>query len=48
MPETSKTSNSRSSEVGLFNQIAMFSAGGLAISMALVLVDGFPILYPWF
>jgi hypothetical protein len=43
------TSNdSRSSEVGLFHQIAMFSASGLAMSMMLVFVGGLRILYPWF
>jgi hypothetical protein len=37
-----------SKEVGLFNQIAMFSVSGLAGSMAFVVVGGFQILYPWF
>ena len=42
-------SDSRSSiEAGLFNQIALFSASGLAMSMALVFVGGVRILYPWF
>jgi len=37
-----------SMEVSLFNQIAMFSAGGLVMSMALVIVGGLRILHPWF
>jgi hypothetical protein len=37
-----------SMEIGLFNQIAVFSAGGLAMSLALVFVGGVRILYPWF
>jgi hypothetical protein len=36
-----------SMEAGLFQQIAMFSAGGLAMSMTLVVVGGLRILYPW-
>ena len=40
--------DSRSLESGLFNQIAMFSASGLAMSMALVFAGGLRILYPWF
>ena len=35
-------------EAGLFNQIAMFSASGLVMSMALVFVGGVQTLYPWF
>jgi len=42
------TSNGLSTEVSLFNQIAMFSAGGLAMSMAFVVVGGLRIIYPWF
>jgi hypothetical protein len=46
------TSNARngsaSSEAGLFHQIALFSASGLAMSMAFVFVGGVRILYPWF
>jgi hypothetical protein len=34
-------------EAGLFHQIAMFSASGLALSMTLVIVGGFRILSPW-
>jgi hypothetical protein len=37
-----------SMEAGLFNQIALFSASGLAMSMAFVFVGGVRILYPWF
>ena len=37
-----------SMEAGLFNQIALFSASGLAMSMASVFVGGVRILYPWF
>jgi hypothetical protein len=37
-----------SMEAGLFNQIAIFSAGGLVMSMAFVIVGGLQILYPWF
>ncbi len=33
---------------GLFNQIVLFSASGLAMSMALIFVCDFRILYPWF
>jgi hypothetical protein len=35
-------------EAGLFNQIVLFSASGLAMSMAFVFVGGVRILYPWF
>lgn len=38
--------HNRSSEIGLFQQIVLFSAGGLAMSMALVFVGGLRILYP--
>jgi hypothetical protein len=49
MLNVSNESNSRSSiETGLFNQIALFSASGLAMSMAFVFVGGVRILYPWF
>ena len=44
----SNASKSPSSEAGLFNQIAMFSVSGLAMSMAFIVVGGFQILYPWF
>ncbi|HET7887315.1 MAG TPA: hypothetical protein VFL62_13890 [Bradyrhizobium sp.] len=37
-----------SMEAGLFNQIALFSASGLVMSMAFVFVGGVRILYPWF
>jgi hypothetical protein len=33
---------------GLFNQIVLFSASGLAMSMAFVFVGGVQIVYPWF
>jgi hypothetical protein len=46
------TSNARNGlslvEAGLFNQIALFSVSGLAMSMAFVFVGGVRILYPWF
>jgi hypothetical protein len=46
---TSNVSKGRSSmEAGTFNQIVLFSAGGLAMSMAFVFVGGVRILYPWF
>jgi hypothetical protein len=49
MLNVSNASNSRSSiEAGLFNQIALFSASGLAMSMAFVFGGGVRILYPWF
>jgi hypothetical protein len=49
MLNTSITTNGFSSmEAGLLNQIAMFSAGGLVMSMAFVVVGGFRIMYPWF
>jgi hypothetical protein len=34
-------------ELSLFNQIAMFSAAGLSMSLALVFVGGLRIMYPW-
>ena len=49
MLNTSNARNNRSSiEAGLFNQIALFSAGGFAMSMAFIFVGGVRILYPWF
>ena len=36
----------RSVEGSLFNQIAMFSAAGLSMSLALVFVGGLRIVYP--
>lgn len=49
MPHESIVNNSRpSTEFGIFNQIALFSAGGLAMSMASIFVGGVRILYPWF
>jgi hypothetical protein len=48
MLTTSDKNNSFSIEAGLFNQIALFSASGLAMSMALVFVGGVRILYPWY
>jgi hypothetical protein len=49
MLNTSNVSKGRTSiEAGLFNQIALFSASGLAMSMAFVFVGGIRILYPWF
>ena len=35
-------------ESGLFNQIAMFSVAGLSTSMAMAIVGGFRVVYPWF
>ena len=35
-------------ESNLFNQIALFSATGLSMSLALVLVGGLRIVNPWF
>jgi hypothetical protein len=40
--------NPSSIEVSLFNQIAMFSASGLVMSMAFIVVGGLRILHPWF
>jgi len=37
-----------SSEGSLFNQIAMFSIAGLSTSMAMAIVGGFRVVYPWF
>ena len=37
-----------SNENSLFNQIAMFSIAGLSTSMAMAIVGGFRIVYPWF
>jgi len=49
MLNRSNASNNRSSiEAGLFNQIALFSISGLAMSMAFIFVGGVRILYPWF
>jgi hypothetical protein len=49
MPGTSNANDSRSvREIGLFRQIAMFSASGFAMSMAFVLVGDLRIIYPWF
>jgi hypothetical protein len=44
----SRKQTSRCSETGLFNQIALFSASGLTMSMAVILAGGMRILYPWF
>jgi hypothetical protein len=35
-------------EGGRFNQIAMFSVAGLFMSMAMAIVGGFEVVYPWF
>ena len=35
-------------EFGIFNRIALFSASGLAMSMAFIFVGDLRILYPWF
>lgn len=48
MLNISNASKSLSFEARLFNQIALFSASGLAMSMACVFVGGVRILYPWF
>ena len=45
---TTSNKNSSSAEAGLFHQIALFSASGLAMSMAFIFVGGVRILYPWF
>jgi hypothetical protein len=45
---TSNAGDSGALDSGLFNQIAMFSASGLAMSMALIAVGGLQFLYPWF
>jgi hypothetical protein len=48
MRTTSTAGNGLSSmEAGLFHPIAMFSAGGLVMSMTLVIVGGLRILYPF-
>ena len=44
----SNAGKSLSKEASFFNQIALFSAGGLTMSMALIFVGGLTILYPWF
>jgi len=36
------------SEVGLFNQIALFSVAGLSFSMAMFTFGNFQIVFPWF
>ncbi len=36
-----------STEAGLFNHIALFSACGLVMSMAFVLAGGVTLLNPW-
>ena len=48
MLTTSNKNDSTSTEIGLFQQIVLFSASGLAMSMALVFVGDVRILYPWF
>jgi hypothetical protein len=49
MPDTSNADKGSSSiEGGLFNQIVLFSASGLAMSMAFIFVGDVRILYPWF
>jgi hypothetical protein len=45
---SSTTDRLASREVGLFNQVAMFSASGLVVSMAFIVIGGFQIAYPWF
>ena len=48
MLDTSNTGKSHaSSEAGLFKQIIMFSASGLAVSMAFIFVGDLQILAPW-
>ena len=37
-----------STEAGYFRQIAMFSVGGLVMSMTLVIVGGFRVMNLWF
>lgn len=37
----------RSVEGSLFNEIAMFSAAGLSMSLAMVFVGGIRIMSPW-
>jgi hypothetical protein len=48
MSDTSNATKSLSTEAGFFHQIALFSASGLAISMAFIFVGDFQVLYPWF
>jgi hypothetical protein len=48
MSDTSNASKSLATEAGLFHQIVLFSASGLAISMAFIFVGDFRIQYPWF
>ena len=49
MPSTSNANDRRFvKETGLFQQIAMFSASGFAMSMALVFIGDIQIVYPWF
>jgi hypothetical protein len=49
MPDTSNANKGSSSiERGLFNQIVLFSASGLSMSMAFIFVGDLRILYPWF
>jgi hypothetical protein len=49
MSDTSNAGKRRSSlEAGLFNQIALFSGSGLAMSIASIFVGGVRIVYPWF
>jgi hypothetical protein len=43
-----ESSDLSSKEFGIFNQIALFSATGLAMSMAFVFVGDVRIIYPWF
>jgi hypothetical protein len=45
-PNANKSSSSI--EGGLFHQIVLFSASGLAMSMAFIFVGDLRILYPWF
>ena len=45
---STSTNRLSSMEAGLLNQIAIFSAGGLVMSMAFVVVGGFRVMYPWF
>jgi hypothetical protein len=37
-----------SAEGRLFNQIAMFSIVGLSTSMAMVIMGGLRVVYPWY
>jgi hypothetical protein len=47
MPTTLIANKGLSIEAGL-NQIALLSAGGFVVSMALIFAGGIRILYPWF